>query len=36
MYLGEGKALHAEPGGVVRVQDLVDIDWDGLLATRLP
>lgn len=36
MYIGDGKALHAEPGGVVRVQELVDISWDGLLATRLP
>ena len=36
MYLGDGVALHAEPGGVVRTQPLMEIAWDALFVTRLP
>jgi len=35
MYAGEGRALHAEPGGRVRHQDLLGIHFDALYVTRL-
>ena len=34
MYAGEGRALHAQPGGRVRHQDLDGIAWDALYVTR--
>jgi cell wall-associated NlpC family hydrolase len=34
LYAGEGRALHAQPGGRVRHQDLADIPFDALLVTR--
>jgi cell wall-associated NlpC family hydrolase len=34
LYAGEGRALHAQPGGRVRHQDLDGIAWDALYVTR--
>ncbi len=34
MYAGDGRALHAEPGGRVRHQDLSGIPFDALYVTR--
>jgi len=36
LYLGDGRVIHADPGSVVRIQDLEDLRFDALFATRMP
>ncbi len=34
LYAGEGQLLHAEPGGVVRSQELSELAWERVLGLR--